>query len=117
MKLLIDAQLSPSLAAWINRSFNDIHAESAWSLQLRDKSDKQIYEIAKANEYVIMSKDADFLDLLEKFGAPPNLIWITCGNTSNAEMREILSHSLANVIELISRGETIVELSDKLSLE
>lgn len=68
MKLLIDAQLSPSLAAWINRTFKDIHANSVWSLGLRDKSDRQIYDYARENEYVIMSKDSDFLSLLEDLG-------------------------------------------------
>lgn len=50
MKLLIDAQLSPSIAAWINRTFDNIHAESAWSLGLMDKSDRQIYTYAKQND-------------------------------------------------------------------
>lgn len=113
MKLLIDAQLSPSLAAWINRTFDNIHADSVWSLGLRDKSDRQIYEFAKANAYVIMSKDADFLGILEEFGSPPHLIWVTCGNTSNAAMREILSHTLTHVVELIAGGEVVVEISDR----
>jgi predicted nuclease of predicted toxin-antitoxin system len=39
MKILIDAQLSPSIAAWINRTFDNIDADSAWSLGLSDKSD------------------------------------------------------------------------------
>jgi predicted nuclease of predicted toxin-antitoxin system len=116
MKLLIDAQLSPSLAAWINRTYNDIHADSVWGLGLRNKSDKQIYEFAKENGYVIVSKDADFLGLMDTFGSPPNLIWITCGNTSNAALREILSQTLVSVIDLLSSGEVIVEISDKSSL-
>jgi len=93
MKLLIDAQLSPSLAAWINRTFKHIHSDSVWSVGLRGKSDRQIYEFAKSNSYTIMSKDSDFLILLEELGSPPNLIWVTCGNTSNAMMREILTNT------------------------
>lgn len=112
MKLLIDAQLSPSLAAWINRTFKDIHANSVWSLGLRDKSDRQIYDYARENEYVIMSKDSDFLSLLEDLGSPPKLIWVTCGNTSNAFMRKTLSINLLRVVELMSDGETVVEISD-----
>lgn len=63
-----------------------------------------------------MSKDSDFLDILKQFGSPPNLNWITCGNTSNAAMREILTSSLPKVMSLMSDGETIVEISDKSSL-
>lgn len=32
MKLWIDAQLSPAIAAWINRTFEDIDAESVRAL-------------------------------------------------------------------------------------
>ena len=117
MKLLIDAQLSPSLAAWINRTFSDIHADSVWSLELRDKSDKQIFEYASENGYIIVSKDVDFMNMIERYGAPPNLIWITCGNTSNAAMRKILSGTLSKALELISGGESIVEISDKPSVK
>jgi predicted nuclease of predicted toxin-antitoxin system len=60
-----------------------------------------------------MSKDDDFIQLIEQRGTPPKLIWITCSNTSNAKMREILSTTLLKVIELLHSGETIVEISDK----
>jgi predicted nuclease of predicted toxin-antitoxin system len=60
-----------------------------------------------------MSKDADFLNLLDEFGSPPNLIWVTSGNTSNAAMRETLSRTLTRVVELMSNGEVIVEIRNK----
>lgn len=63
-----------------------------------------------------MSKDADFLSLLDELGSPPNLIWVTCGNTSNTAMREILSRALSRVIDLMSNGETVVEIIDKSGL-
>ncbi len=47
MKLWIDAQLSPAIAAWINRTFDDIKAESVRSLGLRDATDPEIFEEAK----------------------------------------------------------------------
>lgn len=60
-----------------------------------------------------MSKDRDFLKLIEQHGPPPQLIWITSGNTSNARMRQILSDTLLKVKELLEGGEAIVEISDK----
>jgi predicted nuclease of predicted toxin-antitoxin system len=38
-----------------------------------------------------MTKDSDFVALLDRFGPPPQVIWITCGNTSNARLKEILT--------------------------
>lgn len=113
MKVWVDAQLSPSIAAWINRTFDDIEAESVRSLSLRDATDPEIFEEAKKADAVVMSKDDDFIQLIEQRGSPPKLIWITCGNTSNARMREILSTTFPKAKKLLESGENIVEISDK----
>lgn len=113
MRIWIDAQLSPAIAAWINRMFEDIQAESVRSLGLRDALDYEIFRRARQQEAVVMSKDHDFLKLLEQHGPPPQIIWITCGNTSNAKMRQILTASLSKTKELLEDGEAIVEISDK----
>ncbi|MFO7800001.1 DUF5615 family PIN-like protein [Rhodohalobacter sp.] len=47
MKLWIDAQLSPAIAAWINRTFNDIEAKSVRALGLHDATDPEIFKKAQ----------------------------------------------------------------------
>lgn len=113
MKILIDAQLSPAIAAWINHTYEDIEAESVRSVGLRDALDHEIFHQARQQDVVVMSKDNDFIRLIEEHGPPPQIIWITCGNTSNAKMREILSETLLKAKELLDGGEAIVEISDK----
>lgn len=113
MRIWIDAQLSPAIAAWINRTFEDIEAESVKAVGLHNALDHEIFDQARQNDVVLMSKDNDFIKLLEQHGPPPRLIWITCGNTSNARMREILSGTLLKAKELLEGGEVIVEISDK----
>lgn len=58
-----------------------------------------------------MTKDSDFVDLVERLEAPPQIIWLTCGNTSNARLCEILNSILPNALELLSSGEKLVEIS------
>jgi predicted nuclease of predicted toxin-antitoxin system len=113
MKLLIDAQLSPSIAAWINDNFPNCRAVSVWAAELRDKDDKYIYDYAKQNSFIIVSKDSDFIRLIESFGCPPHLVWVTMGNTSNRELRIALGKSLHGVMRAIREGEAVVELSSK----
>lgn len=60
-----------------------------------------------------MSKDNDFIQLIDQGGSPPKLIWVTCGNTSNAKMREILNKTFPEALKLLESGENIVEISDK----
>ncbi|MEI6639997.1 MAG: DUF5615 family PIN-like protein [Chlorobium sp.] len=71
-----------------------------------------MFDAARQANVVVMSKDADFLKLIDQFGPPPQIIWITCGNTSNLKMRGILEKSLEKAMELIRSGEPIVEISD-----
>jgi len=80
--LWIDAQLSPGLAPWITERFG-VEAISARRPGLQDAKDRQIFLAAREAEAVVMTKDGDFVILQEEFGAPPQLIWIRCGNTSN----------------------------------
>jgi predicted nuclease of predicted toxin-antitoxin system len=62
-----------------------------------------------------MTKDSDFLRLLEQYGPPPQVLWVTLGNTSNAHMREILSRVLLQAVALLESGESLVEISDARS--
>lgn len=111
MTIWIDAQLSPSLALWINQNFEGLEAQSLWALGLRNASDLEIFQRAKQANVVLMSKDDDFARLLQVFGPPPAVILITCGNTSNARMREILSKELMLILRLINSGEPLVEIT------
>lgn len=110
MEIWIDAQLSPALALWVNQSFSMVSACSLRSLDLRDADDEVIFQTAKLQNAVLMSKDADFVKLLERFGPPPQIIWITAGNTSNARMREILATHFPTIIEMLSNGEPLIEI-------
>jgi len=37
-------------------------------------------------------------------------IWIRCGNTSNARLREILTATLRDALELLGGGEPLIEI-------
>lgn len=110
MTIWIDAQLSPSLAALINRTFDNIEAKSLRAIGLRDATDIEIFHQAKLAGAIIMSKDYDFLKLIEQHQSPPKLILITSGNTSNAYMRKILNRTLQKALDCLENGETIVEI-------
>lgn len=110
MTIWVDAHLSPAIAAWITSTFG-IEAIALRDLGLRDAEDPEIFEAARAQNAVVMTKDSDFVDLVERLGSPPPIIWLTCGNTSNAKLREILSETLPRALELFAAGETLVEIS------
>lgn len=74
-------------------------------------SDEDIFRMARDLSAVIISKDSDFVDLVRRLGAPPRLIWVTCGNRSNALLKELFLAALPQATELIRSGEPIVEIA------
>lgn len=76
--------------------------------------DPPIFQAARDAEAVVMTKDSDFLVLLDRFGPPPQILWITCGNTSNARLKEVLKTSLPRAVDLLLQGERLVEISDRV---
>ena len=114
MTLWLDAQLPPSIAAWIATIFG-LNCSAVRDLNLRGAKDPLIFEAARAAGAVVMTKDWDFVELLRAKGPPPAVILITCGNTSNTKLRQVLSRSLADAIRLIESGEPLVEIGDDLS--
>jgi predicted nuclease of predicted toxin-antitoxin system len=106
----VDAQLPPAIAAWITEHFG-IQAAAVRDLGLRDATDRQIFLAAQQAQVVVMTKDSDFLWLLEELGAPPRVIWITCGNTSNARLKAILDSTLTSAITLLETGDKLVEIN------
>jgi len=108
--LWLNAHLSPKLASWISQKF-DVNCIAVRDLGLQEASDKDIFDEAKRQNVVIMTKDSDFVDLVLRLGSPPQIVLLTMGNTSNSELREILSESFSKVLALLDSGEAIVELS------
>jgi predicted nuclease of predicted toxin-antitoxin system len=110
MIIWVDAQLPPTLAAWIVETFG-VTALSLKELGLRDAKDTEIFEAAIQPNLVIMSKDSDFVDLVCRLGSPPQILWLTCGNVTNKNLRRILTSTLPDAIIQLQQGESVVEIS------
>lgn len=110
MIIWIDAQLSPSLAKWIETTLG-VQAHALRDVGLRDATDREIFRAARAANATVMTKDSDFVTLLNQLGAPPQIIWLTCGNTSNQYLRTLLTTALPNALALLEGGEDLVEIS------
>ncbi len=109
MTLWLDAQLPPQIVIWIRNNFA-IDAVALRDIGLRDATDNVIFEAAKKANATLVSKDSDFVELILRFGPPPKLIWLTCGNVSNAALQVLLGAKLAAAVALLEGGEPIVEL-------
>lgn len=109
MTIWVDAQLSPRTARWIAAHF-PVAAAALRDLGLRDASDEDIFAAARAADAIVLTKDGDFVRLLEQHGSPPKVLWLTCGNTSDAALQQILARNLSTALTLLDGGETLVEI-------
>ncbi|NEO51761.1 MAG: hypothetical protein F6K54_00850 [Okeania sp. SIO3B5] len=50
--------------------------------------------------------------LVNRLGTPPQILWLTCGNVTNRNLRLILSNTFAEALRMLEVGEAIVEISD-----
>jgi predicted nuclease of predicted toxin-antitoxin system len=93
-RFLLDENLSPRLASALADVFpGSVHVRD---VQLKGKSDQQIWLFATNNGYTIITKDDDFRGMSLLRGAPPKVIWLVVGNTSTVEiLRILLAHATA----------------------
>ena len=74
MKLLLDENLSPRLVWRLEELFPGLtHVRD---VGLKQVDDTVIWEWAKANEFTVLTTDADFVALARRLGWPPKVIHI-----------------------------------------
>lgn len=105
----VDAQLAPAVATWLTQNLS-IDARAVRDLGLRDAEDREIFLAARKAGAIVLTKDSDFMMLQTHLGSPPKIIWLTCGNTSNHRVKEILKTTLVEALRLLETGEDVVEI-------
>jgi predicted nuclease of predicted toxin-antitoxin system len=78
LKLLFDQNLSRKLVTRLGDIFpNASHVQFD---ELAEKTDTEIWEFAKLNDFCIVTQDADFAERSRLYGSPPKVVWLECGN-------------------------------------
>lgn len=109
MKFWVDAQLPPLLAGWLVEQFG-VEAYSLRDLGLRDATDAEIFEAARREQVVMISKDSDFVDLVSRHGLPPQLLWVTCGHVTNSKLHAVFDKTFSDAMAALAAGQPIVEI-------
>ena len=112
LRVWVDAQLPPALARWLAAT-PGVEATHTLDLGLLGASDDVIFDAARAAGAVVVTKDADFAVLLERRGPPPQVVWVTTGNVTNAALRTLVTAAWPQTVELLRAGEPLVELGDR----
>jgi predicted nuclease of predicted toxin-antitoxin system len=105
----LDAQVSPRLTWWIGKISRSNACIFATSDFVTLKNPK-IFQTARDSGTVVMTKDEDFVYLVERNGPPPQVIWISSGDMPNEHFELLLQNTWQDAISLIERGEAVVEI-------
>jgi predicted nuclease of predicted toxin-antitoxin system len=90
VKLLFDQNLSHRLVTLLEDIFPD--SEHVRNVGLKAADDLIVWEYAKANGFMVVSKDSDFHQRSLVLGHPPKVVWVRLGNCSTADVAALLRH-------------------------
>ncbi len=110
MKLLLDENLSRRLVPFLQ---HDYAGSSQVVLEgLESCSDTELWNFARKQDFVIVTRDADFEELSLVWGAPPQVIWLKPQNLTRAATLKILLENKLQIHESLStHGMACIELS------
>jgi predicted nuclease of predicted toxin-antitoxin system len=110
MKLLLDENLSDRIISKIIDLYpNSDHVKT---LALTNTDDALIWDYAKANNFVIVSKDSDFHQRSLLYGHPPKFIYLRIGNSPTSKIIQILRDNFDTILQFgNSETESILVLA------
>ena len=91
MKLLLDENLPLRLAVALKDL--DPDASHVRDLKLLGAPDEQIWNYARDQDFILVSKNTDFYQRSLVFGAPPKVIWLQIVNADSRAAIKLLRNS------------------------
>lgn len=107
-KYLIDVNLPSRFSVWAGADYEHV-------VQINDElKDSEIWEYAKANNLTIVTKDADFSDMVMVNDPPPRVIHIKLGNMKMKDLHQLISKIWDDVLSLSDEFKLIRVYSNKI---
>lgn len=101
MKLLFDQNLSRKLVTRLADIFPS--ASHVQFYELAEKTDTEIWEFAKLNDFCIVTQDADFAERSRLYGSPPKVVWLRCGNAPTHQVEALIRAGQEAIQELLEK--------------
>lgn len=107
-KFLIDANLPSKVGIWQTDKFefvNDINDE--WS-------DGEIWDYAKINDLIIVTKDSDFSHRIISQDPPPKIIHIKIGNMRLNDFISFIGRNWVQIEEMSNENKLVNVFTDRI---
>jgi predicted nuclease of predicted toxin-antitoxin system len=113
MKILLDANISWKLVNSLKPIFGDCAHVDFIGLSV-PAVDIDIWNYAQDNGYIIITKDNDFVDLLELNGYPPKIVLLRTGNNSSYALLELLVNVKPMIEDLEINNYGLMEIGKEI---
>lgn len=108
MRFVIDAQLPPALARWLQAKGHE--ALAVREIGLRDSADPDIWAWVLPRDAIIVTKDEDFPALAASRPDGPIVLWVRTGNLVNRVLLARFESAWAEIEGHLESGVRVVEL-------
>lgn len=107
---LIDANLPYRFAVWRGPGYQHVF-DLGPAL-----SDRQIWDHARRNDQIIVSKDADFSDWVLASDPPPRVVLLKLGNLRIRQLHVTIQRIWSQIVVLAPEHRLVIAHADKLDL-
>lgn len=108
MKFLVDNQLPPALVQLLASRGHD--ASHVVDLGLDNATDAEIWNYAKANSFVLITKDEDFSRRASQPNAGVQVVWVRRGNCRRAVLLSVFDSVFLQLEASLGAGERLIEI-------
>ncbi len=105
---LVDANLPVALA----RNLAALGVDSVHVVDLVDVTtpDTEVWVMASGENRTIVTRDADFAELVRGTKSGPSVIWVRLGNVRKQVLLDRINRDWHKIVDLLEAGERLIEL-------
>jgi predicted nuclease of predicted toxin-antitoxin system len=108
VKFLLDTQLPKALAQRLRESGSE--CQHVLELGLAQSPDNTLWNYAREQDAVIVTKDEDFAEWVQAGRSGPQVVWLRVGNCTNAELLHWLLPLWPQILQALTQGERLIEV-------
>lgn len=102
-RLLLDENLSERLLLAIDSLFPG--SRHVRGLGRQGAADTDVWDLALQGDFVILTRDEDFVGMSVLRGAPPKVVWLNVGNARNAAIAKVVQMRASDIERFVAHDD------------
>jgi predicted nuclease of predicted toxin-antitoxin system len=108
VNFLVDNQLPEALCDFL--AAHGHRSGHVLGLRMDEAFDLEIWNYAAKGDWIVVSKDEDFLHLANRLGDTGKLLWVRIGNCRKPALLQAFGKELPEIVQVFEEGARVVEI-------